>query len=142
MPATSLLRRVLPYLSVALAAALLYDGWIFYSRWSGRRDAERASHDAEIQRSRDDLNALGGTKFRILNFYASPGAVRAGSRAQLCYGVYGAKNVRLEPPVDTITPALSHCLEVAPRKTTEYKLIAEDGAGHNATASVTISVLH
>ena len=142
MPASSLLRRFLPYLSVALAGALLYDGWIFYDRWSSRHDAEKARHDAEVQRARDDLKALGGTDFRIMNFYASPEAVHAGASAQLCYGVYGAKTVRLDPPVDTIAPAISHCLEVVPRKTTEYKLIAEDGAGHNTTASVTISVLH
>jgi hypothetical protein len=49
--------------------------------------------------------------------------------------------VRIEPEVGDLHPALSYCLEVAPRKETEYKLTAEDGAGHTATASLAIKVV-
>ncbi len=42
--------------------------------------------------------------------------------------------------MEEIWPALSHCLEVAPRKDTEYKLIAEDGAGHSVSQSLVLKV--
>ena len=41
--AFALLRRTLPYLTVAVIIAVAYDGRIFYSRWSYRRQAEKAA---------------------------------------------------------------------------------------------------
>ena len=135
-----LLRRVLPLLSVAVLAAVLYDGWIFYSRWSGARQAEQARRDEEARRARETVELIGGTRFRIINFYASPTTIRIGDHARICYGVYGAKRVRIEPAVEGVRPAINNCLTVAPGKDTAYKLIAEDGAGHSATASLAIRV--
>ena len=135
-----LLRRLLPFLSVAVAAAVLYDGWIFYSRWHHAREAEQERHDEEIRRARQSIDLLGGTDFRIMYFYAAPQAIRAGASAEICFGVFGAKSVRIEPPVETLRPAINDCFQVAPRKTTEYKLIAEDGGGHTATSSLQIRV--
>jgi len=136
-----LLRRLLPLLSVAVLAAVVYDGWIFYSRWSGARDAERARQAEEARRARQTIDLMGGTDFRIINFYAVPQTIRRGSQARICYGVYGAKRVRVEPAVEDLHPGVSYCLQVAPRKDTAYKLIAEDGAGHSATASLVIKVV-
>lgn len=138
--ASRLLRRALPFVSVAVFAALAYDGWIFYSRWRGARDAQRARREEEIRQARESVELFGGTNFRIISFYAVPAAIRRGGRARICYGVYGAKSVRLEPPVGKLSPAPSYCFEVAPRKDTEYKLIAEDGAGHTASQSATVKV--
>jgi hypothetical protein len=135
-----LLRRALPFVSVAVFAAVLYDGWIFYSRWSAGREAEQMRREDESRRARQSIDLLGGTSFRIINFYASPQEIRRGDRARICFGVYGAKSVRIEPPVETLRPAISDCLTVAPRKDTGYQLIAEDGAGHTSTASIAIKV--
>src|ERR1039457_2416828 len=131
-----LLRRALPLVSVAVIAAVIYDGWIFYSRWRSARET------GEARRARQTLDLIGGTDFRIINFYASPQVIRRGTQAKICFGVYGAKRVRIEPAVEDLRPAASYCLQVAPRKDTAYKLIAEDGAGHTATASLVIKVLH
>jgi len=136
-----LLRRALPYLTVAIFAAVVYDGWIFYSRWSSARDIERARAEKEAQDARKTLDMLGGGTLKILDFYASPGVIRRGEHANLCFGVNGAKSVRLEPAVEDLHPALSYCLQVAPRQDTEYKLIAEDGAGHSATQSARLKVV-
>src|SRR5580700_7996919 len=124
----SLLRRLLPLVSAAVLAAVLYDGWIFYSRWSSARETERARQADEARRARQTLDLVGGKNFRIIDFYAAPQAVRRGLQAKICYGVYGAKQVRIEPPVEDLRPAISYCLQVAPQKDTGYKLIAEDGA--------------
>jgi hypothetical protein len=106
-----LLRKALPFLLVGIVIAAAYDGWVFYSRW-----------------------------LKILNFYASPGSIRRGEKANVCYGVFGAKSVRIDPPVEELHPAVAHCLQVSPAKTTEYKLVAEDGAGHSAIQAFVLQV--
>jgi hypothetical protein len=130
----------LPWGAALVAAAAIYDGSIFYSRWSRERDSERTQARQEGERARRTLEILGGSDLRIMNFYASPGVIRPGSHATICYGVNGAKKVRIEPPVEEVWPALSRCLQVAPRKDTEYKLIAEDAAGHSVSRSILLRV--
>ncbi|HUO28402.1 MAG TPA: hypothetical protein VMU80_04225 [Bryobacteraceae bacterium] len=139
--AVSLLRRALPFLGVMLAIAVLYDVWIFYSRWQSRQEAERARKAAEVERARESVQLFGGTDFRILSFYAVPNTIRRGDRAQLCYGVYGAQSVRIEPPVEKLSPSPTYCFEVAPRASTTYKLIADDGHGHTAAQEAGIRVV-
>ena len=136
-----LARRVLPLVSVGVLAAVAYDGWIFYSRWRSSRDTEQARQAEEARRARQTIDLMGGTDFRIINFYAVPQTIRRGSQARICYGVYGAKRVRVEPAVEDLHPGVNYCWQVAPRKDTSYKLIAEDGAGHTATASLVIRVV-
>jgi hypothetical protein len=137
-----LLRRLLPLLSIGVLAAVIYDGWIFYSRWRSVREGEQARQAEETRRARQTIDLMGGTGFRIINFYASPQVIRRGTPTQICFGVYGAQRVRIDPPiVADLHPAVSYCHQVVPLKDTEYKLIAEDGAGHTAAASLTITVL-
>jgi hypothetical protein len=83
---------------------------------------------------------LGGDALKILNFYATPGVIRRGQRTLICYGVNQAERVRIEPPVEQLHPALSHCLEVSPLQDTAYKLIAEDRAGNVVTETLSIKV--
>jgi hypothetical protein len=136
----SFLRRMLPYLAVTLAAALIYDGWIFYSRWRDRQDAEQQRTEREAESARRTIDALGGGALTILNFYASPGAIRRGEHAQLCYGVYGAESVRIDPPVGELHLSVAHCVEVAPVKTTEYTLTATDRTGHTTSQRLLLRV--
>ena len=135
-----LLRKALPYLLVVVVAAGAYDTWIFYSRSRKAQETEQRNKAKEAQDARRTIDMLGGGQLKILNFYASPGAIRRGEKTNLCYGVYGAKSVRLEPPIEELHPAVAHCLQVSPATTTEYKLVAEDGAGHSASQSVVLQV--
>jgi hypothetical protein len=77
-----LLRRALPLVGIGVLAAVIYDGWIFYSRWSSARDAEHMRHAEEVRRARQTIDTIGGTDFRILNFYAVPRAIRRDSRPE------------------------------------------------------------
>ncbi len=77
---------------------------------------------------------------RILQFYASVGAVLPGEKATLCYGVENAKTVRISPLLPGIFPSLSHCLEVYPEHTTHYTILAEGYDGAVATRSLTLPV--
>lgn len=138
--APSFLRRALPYLTVAVVIAIAYDGWIFYSRWSDARQAQKVEVQKQAQDARRTLELLGGDRLKILDFYATPGAIRRGQPASICYGVNAAESVRIEPPVEQLHPAISHCMEVSPLRDTNYKLIAQDHAGHTVSESLTIKV--
>ena len=131
---------LLPLVSIAVLTAVAYDGWIFFNRWRSAREAARAYQAEEARRARQTIDLIGGTDFRIIDFYAVPQVIQPGSQARICFGVYGAKRVRIEPAVGDLHPAVSDCLQVAPRKDTEYKLTAEDGAGHTVTRSLRIGV--
>ncbi len=135
------IRKMLPLVSIAVLAAVIYDGWIFYSRWRSARDGQQAAAAEEARRDRESVELSGGTAFKIVNFYAVPQSIRRGERSKICFGVDGAKRVRIEPEIGDLHPALSYCFEVTPRKETQYKLTAEDGAGHTATASLAIKVV-
>jgi len=137
----SLLRRMLPFFTVVLLAAIAYDAWVFYSRWSSARQAERTRQEKEAADAQKTLDLLGGGGLKILSFYATPGAIHPGQHVSLCYGVTGAQSVRMEPAIEELHPALSYCMQVSPAKDTEYKLVAEDAAGHNVTSNVTIRVV-
>ena len=135
-----LLRKALPYLTVAILVVAAYDGWVFYSRWDYARKAERMRQAKEAQEAQRTMDMLGGGQLRILNFYANPGHIRRGEHATICYGVYGAKSVRIEPPVEELHPAVAKCFKASPSRSTEYKLVAEDGSGRTASQRLTLQV--
>lgn len=134
------LRGLLPYLSVVLIIAAIYAGWTVFSRSQQNRRAEQAAKQAEVDADRRVVNALGGDQLKILAFYASPGIVKRGQKSLVCYGVSNAKTVSIEPHIDDITPSLSRCLDVVPKRTTEYKLTAEDAKGHSTSQSFVLQV--
>src|SRR6185295_9649508 len=119
----ALLRKTLPLLTIAFVIAVGYDGWIFYSRWREARATERKIEAIKAAQARQTTAILGDGKLKILNFYATPGVIRPGERADVCYGVNGAKSVRIEPPVGELHPALARCVQVSPAANTEYKLV-------------------
>ncbi|MGB6945475.1 MAG: hypothetical protein WBE37_23965 [Bryobacteraceae bacterium] len=135
----SVLRKAALFLIVPIFVFAIYDVPIFYSRWRYTRNEERAGRAIEAQQAGRTIAMLGGGELKILNFYG-PNAVRRGEHGMICYGVYGAKSVRIEPPVEKLQPALAHCLQVSPAVTTEYKLVAQDGTGHTTTKELTIQV--
>jgi hypothetical protein len=77
---------------------------------------------------------------KILNFYASVGAVTVGEKALLCYGVENAKSVRISPALQGVYPAHNRCLEIVPERTTHYTILAEGYDGRVATQSFTLPV--
>jgi hypothetical protein len=138
MTGAVLVRRLLPLLSLAVLGVLVYDGWVFYSRWERNREVTRQKDEKEQADAHHTLQLIGNLK--IAGFYADPTAINPGRKSRLCYSVIDAKSVRIEPPVQDLYPALSFCFDVAPRKTTEYRLIAQDAGGHTVTAETAIQV--
>ena len=134
------LRGALPFLAIAIIIGLAYDGWFFYARWRDARNAAKEDAAKEAQNDRRIVDALGGDRLKILDFYASPPAIRRGQHSTICYGVNAAQSVRIDPPIEQLHPAISHCFQVSPRRMTEYKLTVDDSAGHTLSQSLTIQV--
>ena len=136
----TMFRNPLLYTSAALVIALLYTGWVFWSRHEANVAFEQRL--LEKQRARDErtFEMMGGNRFEILDFYASPGAIARGESAKLCYGVSNANSVEIAPPAEPVYPSYGQCVDVSPRKDTTYTLTARDAAGHTQTASVTLRV--
>ncbi len=134
------LRKLLPYMSILVVIALVYAGWTFWSRHRDVQRAEDEAQSAEAKRDADITRKLGGDQVKILGFYASPATVRPGEKALVCYSVSNAKSIRIEPYIEEVKPALSRCVEVQPKTTTEYKLTAVDSKGHEITESFILRV--
>src|SRR5207245_765395 len=97
-------------------------------------DAERARANLKI------VEMYGSGNLKILNFYATPGAIPRGQKGLICYGVSNAKSVRIDPGVEPLAPSISRCIEIRPAADTKYTLTAEDASGHRAAMSVLVRV--
>lgn len=133
-------RNYLVVSSVLFILALLYIGWIFYSRSRQDRAIEEKAAAQRREQDRLTFESMGGNRFAILGFYANPPSIRRGDSVDLCYSVSNAKSVTLEPQSNAVWPAFSHCVQVTPRKTTAYTLTAKDSAGNTKTATVRVEV--
>lgn len=98
--------KLLLLLRLALIAAALYVGWVFASRYVAARRWELARARVPAPPSAEFERVYGGTDVRILQFY-SPSSVIEGDRTTICYGVVNAAVVRIEPPVEGVSPSLN-----------------------------------
>lgn len=64
---------------------------------------------------------------RITQFYASPPNPAEGETTSVCYGVENATEVRLDPAVEKVYPAYSHCFQYKPTKPVTLTLTASRG---------------
>ena len=140
MSVESTVRKLLPYTSAGLALALLYVGWTFFSRWNDNSAIDRSAAAAKAKAEAKIVEMYGSGNLKILNFYVTPGVILRGQKGLLCYGVSNAQTVRIEPGVEPVKPSISRCIEIAPRKDTNYTLTAKDAAGHSETKSLFVRV--
>lgn len=134
-------KKMVPVTSAILVLVILYVGWVFYSRRRDERDAEEKAKAAEAQNAQYTIDKYGGGRVKVLAFSLSSGAIHKGQSVQLCYGVANAKNVKIEPPVGDIWPSMQRCVDVTPKKDTQYTITADDGQGHSDTAQLAIRVV-
>jgi hypothetical protein len=129
------------------AVVLIVLGFVGYTFWSRRTEnadlayKQQAAKSAQ-QRESDAaaVEELGGSDFKILAFYASPGLIHRGDTVDMCYGVSNAKTVKLDPPAGNVWPSANRCMQVSPKKTTTYTLTIDDGKGNTANQQLTINV--
>ncbi len=127
-----------------LLIVLAYVGYTMWSRKTQDADLAYKQQAAKsAQQHESDAAAveeLGGSDFKILAFYASPGLIHRGETVDMCYGVSNAKTVKLDPPEGNVWPSANRCLQVTPKKTTTYTLTIDDGKGKTANQTLTITV--
>jgi hypothetical protein len=74
-------RNPLLYTSTPLLIALVYVGGTFYMRRQQNREIEKRAAEAAAAKERTNdaltVEELGGSEFKILNFYATPPVVHA-----------------------------------------------------------------
>lgn len=129
------------YTWIGVVVVALVVSWVLYSRWDENRQAARRAAEQRRQEDARVAEMLGGNRFEILQFYASPAEAHTGEAINLCYGVSNAKSVKLEPQPNAVWPSFSRCLSVTPPAgSTTYTLTADDGAGHTKTQSVTVQI--
>jgi hypothetical protein len=136
----SRLRTFLKFSWLLVGVAAVYSGWILLERWDQNQRMQREAEQRRLEADRRTVEALGGDRFEILHFYASPGVVTRGSEAQLCYGVSNAKTVRLDPPAGSVWPSFGRCLSVKPEKDTTYTLTITHANGQTKSESLAIRV--
>jgi hypothetical protein len=110
----------------------IYTGWVLWQRHL----SQTASTEAVVT----DPLAKYGEQVKIIQFYSDNGAIARGAKAQMCYGVVNAKELRLDPPVEKVWPSLSRCFDVAPVRTTHYTLTAEGADQKAVSESLDITV--
>jgi hypothetical protein len=127
-----------------VALVVLYMAYTFWSRWQENQDLAAKQKAAQAAEQRDEAqktyDTLGGSEFKIISFYASPGTIHRGDTVDMCYGVSNAKTVKLDPPDANVWPSSDRCMQVSPKKTTTYTFTADDGKGNIKTATLTIEV--
>ena len=138
------LAKALRYSWFAVAVVFLYVAGLMLWRWQQNREfeqeIERKASAHQREEDRTTVEAMGGNRFEILAFYASPPQVHRGDRVQLCYGVSNATTVKIEPGVEPVPPSYSRCVNVFPRKDTSYTLAATDAAGYTIMATAAVRV--
>ncbi|MGH9736257.1 MAG: hypothetical protein ACRD8A_16920 [Candidatus Acidiferrales bacterium] len=144
-PRRDLPHRIFRYTWIAVVIAAIYAVAVFAYRWQQNSDYQaRAKVQAGAAQREEDqrsLDTLGGDQFKIVSFYATPGAIHRGDNVQMCYGVANAQSVTIQPDTGRPTwPSLTRCIEIAPKKSTTYVLTAKDAHGKTQTASLTIEV--
>lgn len=136
-----LIRKMLPFTSVAVVIAILYVGWTFFSRWQEGRELREKAAQQRLEEARKTIEAYGNGRVKIMNFTISPGVVGRGEKAHLCYGVSNAKTVSIDPkPDEEVWPSLARCVEASPKTTTTYTITANDQAGHTEQQALTVQV--
>ena len=134
------MRKILPFTSVAVLIALLYVGYIFYSRHEEVKQADQEAAQKQAEDARKVAEMYGGDELKILEFHATAASLRRGETAQLCYSVSNAQTVRIEPDVHEVPPSYSNCAKIQPKKDTEYTLTITDKKGNTQQAVLTMHV--
>jgi hypothetical protein len=132
------MRRIGVLLRLVLAVVLAQLAWT----WVQRHDSDLRLRRLLAGRHARPAESRGssGTAARIVQFYAREAEIVEGERDLVCYGVENARSVKLDPPVETVVPALVRCFFVEPKWDTSYTLFAEGSDGSRDEATFAIRV--
>lgn len=78
-------------------------------------------------------------KPKITQFYASRLEIGRGDTVLVCYGTANATSVKIDPPLEGVSPSPNRCVQAAPERDTTFTLTAS-GPGGEAIAQVSVRV--
>lgn len=87
------------------------------------------------------VKALEPDKPGISSFTATPASITIGDRATLRYGIANASSAQIKPSIGKVDVSENSSIEVAPKDTTTYTLIAANTSGQEDQKQVTITVI-
>jgi hypothetical protein len=132
------MKQIRIVLWIGLVVAVARIGWICLVRHDAHlrmmAGASQLRPESSYQSQADD------GKLEITQFYARSGRVTEGDPNLICYGVRNAVSVRIEPPVENLTPAVNRCFFIDPPEDTTYTLVAEDAGGRQVSQSFGVLV--
>ncbi len=128
------MKKILPYTGAAVALALLYVVWVL----AIRRQAPAPTPPTGLPKEIEEMTAKG---LKILHFYGHTPNVEKGEHLIICYGVRDARAVRLEPPLEALSPSLNRCIAVQIEALTTFRLVAEGNDGAEVSASFSVNVV-
>src|SRR5689334_13753924 len=108
------MRRVSIALWSVVGFTILNLGWTLFQRHAENRYIS----GVRSSRSTSPVEEDSSPSVKITQFYAASGEITEDDRVLVCYGVRNATSVRLDPPLERLTPALTRCFWVAPRQDT------------------------
>jgi hypothetical protein len=136
-----LIKKMLPFTTALVVIVLLYVGWIVYTRWKANHVDKQQVAAEEQANARKTVEAYGGNQVKILQMSLTPPVIGKGEQSMVCYGVFNAKNVKIEPKPDAeVWPSTNRCVHVTATRTTNVTITADDGAGHSETKSLLLQV--
>jgi hypothetical protein len=135
-----MVRKLLPYSTIAAALALIYMGWVFYSRAHQNSELQRQATEKSAEQSRKTYELYGSGHLKIMLFYAVPAVVPKGGSGQLCYSVSNAAKIEIDHGIGDTPPSLSRCIPIKPKESTTYTLTAADDKNNRATKTLDVLV--
>lgn len=130
------MKRIVRWLWIAVAVVAAQLGLTWLQRHAANVDMERRLASRRVPAEFQNP----GKGVKIEQFYARSAEMIDGERNLVCYGVRNARTVRLEPPVEEVSPALVRCFWIEPRQDTAYQLIAEGFDGSREQAAFVVHV--
>src|SRR2546427_13051131 len=88
----SIFRNPFVYTTTLIAVAVVYVGFVFFSRWEENRTIEERAKAKEREEAARAVEMMGGNRLEIQRFSGSPRILRRGRAAQVGYGAGNAQN--------------------------------------------------
>src|SRR2546428_13758399 len=92
----SIFRNPFVYTTTLIAVAVVYVGFVFFSRWEENRAIEERAKAKEREEAARAVEMMGGNRLEIQSFSGSPGILRRGGGGQVWLGGGEAEKGREE----------------------------------------------
>jgi len=109
-------------------------------RWSVRALDEAGNAGNWAEKSGFAVKTLPPDVPGISRFTATPDSIVIGEKVKLCFGVVNVSRAQVEPSIGNVKVSGNNCIDVAPKDTTTYTLIATNDSGKEARQKTIVTV--